>query len=261
MKRKRELIAVILLPVLYLYIMKLHSGFFLGLAAFSAVIALMEFYQMYSVKRALRLLGIISGLALLFLVYIEYREIHLPVTLFFLTAVIIRLLDSQKGIKNALNDLAPVITGFIYIPFMLCLLIAVREAGPEWIIFTAGTVWASDSFAYYFGKRFGRRKLYSTVSPNKTVEGAAASVAGGIVAGTVIKLFLIEGITIASSMAIGAIIGGIAILGDLSESMFKRDAGVKDSSSMLPEHGGMLDKLDGILFASPVIYILVSYII
>jgi phosphatidate cytidylyltransferase len=114
-------------------------------------------------------------------------------------------------------------------------------------------IWAGDSAAYYGGRALGRRLLAPTVSPKKTVEGAiagfVASVAVGVIGGV---YFLGEPwLNLAGISAVTAVVGQI---GDLAESVLKRSAGVKDSSSILPGHGGILDRLDSIFFAAPVFY-------
>jgi phosphatidate cytidylyltransferase len=108
--------------------------------------------------------------------------------------------------------------------------------------------------AYYIGKGIGKRKLYTAVSPHKTIEGAAGSVVGGMLGALILRTVLIPHMTVSSTVLIGMVIGIISIVGDLVESMFKRDAGVKDSGVIIPGHGGVLDKIDGVLFAGPVLY-------
>ena len=106
----------------------------------------------------------------------------------------------------------------------------------------------------------GKNKLSPSISPNKTVEGAFGSVLGGIL-GTIVSKFIfsIPGLSLTAVILIGVTMGISAMIGDLIESMFKRDAGVKDSSALIPGHGGMLDKLDGMLVAGPVLYFIVRY--
>jgi phosphatidate cytidylyltransferase len=108
--------------------------------------------------------------------------------------------------------------------------------------------------AYYIGKGIGKRKLYREVSPNKTVAGAAGSLIGGITGALILRALIVPQITASAALFIGATIGIISVIGDLIESMFKRDAGVKDSGIIIPGHGGILDKIDGSLFAGPVLY-------
>jgi len=126
--------------------------------------------------------------------------------------------------------------------------------GPAWIIFLYGTIWGADSAAYYIGKGFGKRKLYESMSPNKTIEGGVASVVGGAICALLLQRILGVGLAPGLALVVGALVGGVTIVGDLVESMFKRDAGVKDSGTIIPGHGGLLDKIDGVLFAGPVLY-------
>jgi phosphatidate cytidylyltransferase len=135
-----------------------------------------------------------------------------------------------------------------------------RHDRPEWIIFLFGCVWIADSFAYYIGKSLGRRKLYVEVSPNKTVAGAFGSLFGGCLAGWFLDAVLVHALGPWRAVVSGLAIGAITIVGDLAESMIKRDAGVKDSSNIIPGHGGVLDKIDGVLFAGPLLYCVVRAI-
>ncbi len=252
--RKREIVAAVLLPLLFLYIMKLPPVFFLALLALACLMAQSEFYSMYSVKGVSRVFGLGYGLFYLLMYYLGIQDVLL-VVIFFLISVVIRLFSGVRSPERALQDIAPEVLGFLYIPFILSLLLYIRLKGPGWIIYTGVTVWASDSFAYYVGKNLGKHKLYPSMSPKKTIEGAIGSLVGGVVFSCIIKYLLLDRMNIAQALLLGAVIGMIAVVGDLSESMFKRDSGVKDSSVLIPGHGGVLDKLDGIIFATPVVFI------
>ena len=127
------------------------------------------------------------------------------------------------------------------------------SSGHRWLLAALALVWAADSGAYFAGRRFGRRKLAPTISPNKTVEGAL----GGLVAGVGVALAfgLFAGATAAQlpALALVAVVAVMAsIVGDLVESLLKRQAGVKDSGALIPGHGGILDRIDGVLAALPV---------
>ena len=228
MKKKREIVALALLPLIYLYIMELPPVFFLGLLFLISGAAQMEFYSMYGVKRSFSFFGVFAGLLFLYSVYAGWGEIRFLLIIFFLFLVLFRLFDRHAGPERALSDIAPVVAGFSYIPLILSLQITLRDVGPEWIIFIGATVWASDSFAYYIGKNFGKKKLYPSVSPKKTIKGAVGSMAGGALAGILIKILLIDSITVYQVLVVGLFIGCIAVIGDLTESMLKRDSGVKD---------------------------------
>jgi phosphatidate cytidylyltransferase len=252
---KREIVAALSLPALYFYIMKLPSVYFFLLLLIIVLIALTEFYNMYKVERGFTLSGVFFSTFFLYSVYSGIKETLLIIAISILVIISIRLLKIRKGPEKAMYDLAPVLLGFFYIPLTLSLLIYIRQYGPEWIIYTGATVWCSDSLAYYTGKNFGKRKLYPSVSPKKTVEGAFGSVAGGLTCSVLLSLIFIKKFATLEAVILGIIIGIIAIIGDLTESLFKRDSGVKDSSSLIPGHGGILDKLDGIIFATPIVYI------
>lgn len=117
------------------------------------------------------------------------------------------------------------------------------------------SIWVCDSAAYFIGKRFGKHKLFERISPKKTWEGAIAGFIFAILAFCAAVWFLIPGFGMIDAIVCGAIAGSVGQLGDLAESQFKRDAGVKDSSALLPGHGGAFDRFDSILFTSPAIFI------
>lgn len=224
-------------------------------------LAQLEFHAMYKTKRWLSFTGIVSGI-LLFVSSLFNADYSLFATgmifIFSFMLVSSTRLFLIKNPSSSLNDISPTVTGFLYIPNLLLTQWYLRLQGYEWILFLYGCVWASDSLAYYIGKGIGKRKLYKEVSPNKTVAGAFGSIGGGILSALLLGRLLIipehGGINIPVLLLMGGAIGSVTIVGDLVESMFKRDAGVKDSGSFIPGHGGILDKIDGVLFAGPVLY-------
>jgi phosphatidate cytidylyltransferase len=149
--------------------------------------------------------------------------------------------------------------GLVYIFAPFACAIFLRRINPHWLMLAVLLCWVGDTAALYIGKNFGRHKL-SKVSPNKTWEGAIASVAGALLAAAIYAHYLIPQAAMPVVLLIAAI-GNIAgQLGDLAESAIKRRAGVKDSGASLPGHGGWLDRIDAILFAIPVVYVLVLLI-
>lgn len=131
--------------------------------------------------------------------------------------------------------------------------------GPALLAFPITLTWLSDTFAYFGGRRFGRRKLIPAVSPGKTVEGAISSVIGGTVVGALYAHFVLGAwLDIPLPALLGALVGliisPVAQIGDLVESLFKREAGVKDSGTLLPGHGGVLDRFDALFFTIPITY-------
>ncbi|MGD2079623.1 MAG: phosphatidate cytidylyltransferase [Nitrospirota bacterium] len=251
MHRRRLITAAIALPIAFAYVMWLPPVFFTAVLCLASGLGLSEFYGMYGVRGALRNLGLALGVAIPAGVHLAGISDLVVASLLVLGAARLFL---KKDPSGALKDLSPVFVGLLYVPALLGAQTGIRAAGPEWIIFLFGVVWGSDSAAYYVGKGLGKHKLYEAYSPNKTVEGAAASIAGGALSALALGALLISSVPAGRAAIMGATIGAVTIVGDLVESMFKRDAGVKDSGTLIPGHGGILDKIDGVLFAGPVLY-------
>jgi phosphatidate cytidylyltransferase len=172
-----------------------------------------------------------------------------------------------RPVEQVLGDTATALLGLFYIGFTLMAFPALHEAanGPSLVTFLLCTVWAGDSAALYTGKAWGRHKLAPKISPGKSWEGAAGSLAGSLAAaGALLGIsLLLENWNIYKLtypedwwywLALAALINVAAQLGDLVESALKRSAGVKDSGSILPGHGGVLDRIDALLVAAPVLW-------
>jgi phosphatidate cytidylyltransferase len=257
---KRVLAALVAIPLLYLCLVELPPVFFLVLLCVASALAQYEFYAMYKTSAVISALGIISGVILLAASYwlppsgAESIRSAIFVSIFILISS--ARLFIVKDPASALKDIAAALVGILYIPVLLLTVWYLRLAGDEWIILLLLCVWGSDTFAYAIGKNLGKRKLYQEVSPNKTMEGAAGSVAGSLLASVLFGSCLIKELAVPALVLIGIVIGIVTIVGDLVESMFKRDAGIKDSGKIIPGHGGVLDRIDSLLFAAPALYLL-----
>ncbi len=143
--------------------------------------------------------------------------------------------------------------GWLYIPYLLAhaLLLAKLENGRFWLFWMLITVLAGDMGAFYGGRRWGKHKLYEKVSPNKTREGAIAGLAASMLLGLIFAVTMLPEIPPHWAAVFCVLLGAIGQAGDLLESMLKRLSGKKDSSNLLPGHGGLLDRLDSLLFAFP----------
>jgi phosphatidate cytidylyltransferase len=139
---------------------------------------------------------------------------------------------------------------YITLPIAFALLITQQPA--PWLIYVMTVVWAGDTGAYFAGRAFGKHPLHPAVSPKKTIEGAIGGLAGSALGGLGTILLLDLPIGLLPGLGLALLAGAVAQAGDLAESVLKRSAGVKDSGSILPGHGGMLDRIDGLLFALPV---------
>ncbi len=164
----------------------------------------------------------------------------------------------DAGLRYALAEAAVKTTAIVYIslPLSLFVLLASAPSGRLWILFFLTIIWCNDSFAYLTGKTMGRRKLCPSISPGKTIEGALGGIASGIIAALVFNAITHLGSYGAVVMA-AVLVGVLGIAGDLFESVIKRGAGVKDSGTIVPGHGGLLDRIDSMLFSLPAIYLLV----
>lgn len=257
MHRTRLISALILIPLLIVYIMYLPPLYFLLLMMLITLIGQAEFYSFFEVKTMYRLLGLASGIYLLSMVYRSGAPFEDFFVVIFIIIAGMRLF-TNKMTEGALKDVSYTIVGILYVPFLLSYQIKLREFGPEWIIYLDSCVWGADSLAYYMGKAFGKKKLYESVSPKKTIVGAYGSVIGSVFISLLFNAILSLKLSFIQAVVLGFVIGAVSIIGDLVESMFKRDSGIKDSGSVIPGHGGILDKIDGIVFVSPVVYWIVS---
>jgi phosphatidate cytidylyltransferase len=160
--------------------------------------------------------------------------------------------------RQPLDDAAVTIGGMVWVGLLsFAILIAHGPQPVAYILFVVFLVVANDTAAYFVGRSLGRRKLAPDLSPKKTVEGLVGGFVAGLIVATILATFPAwEAIGIAKALVAGAVVGIAVPLGDAVESMVKRSLGVKDMGSVLPGHGGMLDRIDGFLFAAPAIYYL-----
>ena len=149
-----------------------------------------------------------------------------------------------------------IVIGIVYVCIYLSFLVAIRNdtAGIQWIFFILLVLWMGDTGAYIVGSMIGKIKLYPAVSPNKTIEGALAGLLFALLTGFVCRKIFLPPISINHCIFLTAGISLIGQLGDLCESVFKRERGFKDSGTILPGHGGILDRIDSLLFAAPFLY-------
>ena len=269
---KRTITGVITLPVLAIILIFSNT---IIMDIFTAIIACISMYEYFHCFKSTnkanpsQYLGYIYCILIAFTHFVDERLLTsiiiaiIPVSLVVLFAELVL----SKG-KKTVTDIAVTMLGICYIPLMLIYLSLVRDMeldhglnGKILIWFVLIASWGSDIFAYFIGRHFGKHKL-TAVSPNKTVEGAVAGVVGAILLGILFAILCntiwgvgINYLLIGCIMAILSIVGQI---GDLAASSIKRYCDIKDFSELIPGHGGMLDRIDSIIFVLPFAYILFS---
>ena len=157
---------------------------------------------------------------------------------------------------SGLARLAHFSFGWLYIPYLLSyvLLIGRMAEGSLWVLYIVCVNSADDIAALYCGQRFGRRKLYPAVSPKKTIEGALGGLVASVVVGVIFGTLFLKRVSIGEIVILSGVVATLGQVGDLIESMVKRMSGKKDSSHLLPGHGGVLDRLDSLLFVIPAVF-------
>ena len=244
------------------------------LAAVLASLGAVEFYRMASLRgaRPAAALGVIWALA--FVVsghgddYVEYQTTLVALgggalTLAWHVArrfAPARLVGDDGAASGSLSDTLAdwgyTAAGAIYTGWTLSLFLRLRagDDGLEWVLLAVLATFATDTGAFLVGRAIGRRRMAPNISPGKTWEGAAGGWLAGVGAVIGLAVLLDLPITQAEAIALGALVGVVAQVGDLVESMLKRAAGVKDSGTLIPGHGGVLDRLDSVVFAIVVVY-------
>ncbi len=287
---KRVVTAVVLIPLVLFLVLKAPLYVMAIVAGAVALLAVAEFLKLaahYGVQPLWQPTYVFVGVLFLFVIAVSANRVPLVETTamiyglalavavvpFVFLTIAMRRTELASGYPAA----AASVFAFAYIAVPMALLVQIRQqpAGAILVIYTLLVVWAGDIFAYFVGKAMGRHRMSPEISPKKTWEGAIASVLASMIVGTLwfqhsagISTWLLQAGLIERRdgmfglqqpslgviVVLSAIVNVAAQLGDLVESLIKRGAGVKDSGAILPGHGGMLDRIDAMLFAAPVVW-------
>jgi len=201
----------------------------------------------------------IEGLALSFILLIAYSFAphFLPLLILSIPLVLFPVwFFRERNVRVAIDSIAYTLFGIFYTAGLggHFLLIANFQGGREMVIFILLFIWAGDIMAYYCGQKFGDRKLIEVVSPNKTIVGAVANIIGTLIAALLASKLFFNEIPLIHCLIVAFFCGIIGQFGDLAESLIKRNCQVKDSGTLIPGHGGVLDRIDSLLFAGPAFY-------
>jgi phosphatidate cytidylyltransferase len=170
-------------------------------------------------------------------------------------------LTTWRGDRDVLGRVSAAVFPMLYLGLPIGALIAIRATrGPAGLFLLMLTVMVSDTAQYYSGRTFGRTRLAPAISPKKTTEGALGGFVFGMLIMSVAGHWWLPDVSWLIRSLLGAVIVALGIAGDLFESMLKRSAGVKDSSALIPGHGGVLDRIDALLFAAPIYYVVLKYV-
>ncbi|MDQ6675736.1 MAG: phosphatidate cytidylyltransferase [Acidobacteriota bacterium] len=246
---QRLLTALVLAPAVLWIVLAGPYNLFFGLVAGVAAICYYEFGGIAEVGVKERWLGVTIGTAMLFL---RPDQWFLPLAMFPLLTLALAL--RFETLAHVLPVTAAQSMGLLYIYGTWNTAFLIRAISPYWLAFALGVNWLGDTGAYYLGRQFGRHKLAALVSPGKTWEGAAGSVLVSVIFGAWFLPHFLPAVPVWLAIVISATANVVGQFGDLAESAIKRGAGVKDSGSLLPGHGGLLDRVDSSLFSLPVVY-------
>jgi phosphatidate cytidylyltransferase len=225
---------------------------------------LREFYKLAlpDSKRIEQWMGMALALILSIVISQGDAKILSPFFVLLLLVLSILFMATSKNLSSTISDVGITLFGIFYIGFLLSHVSLIRNMadGRQWVLFLIATVWAGDISAFLSGSLFGRHKLYPKISPNKTYEGLAGAIAGSVIVALAFAFFSLPQLEKGGCtfLAIGVALLGQA--GDFTESMLKRSAQVKDSGSLIPGHGGMLDRLDSFLFSAPFLHYSLLYL-
>jgi len=227
------------------------------------LLAVFEFYRMTAASkmRPLAYFGLVWTLLFILSPHFDYDFL---VPLLLTSAVIVPLiwLLFQQQKEVVFTNWAWTIAGILYVGWLLSYFVALRgeDGGRSWIFLALFTTFGSDSAAFFIGRAIGKHRLAPNISPGKTWEGAIAGVLGAIIISLVLVIILGLPLNYGQAIILGLLVSVLGQLGDLVESLFKRNMGVKDSGKLIPGHGGFLDRIDSLVFTGVVVYYYVIWV-
>ncbi len=287
---KRIATAIVLIPIVLVLVLKAPIYVLALVAGAVALLAVAEFLKLTTHYGVQPLSHATHAYVVLFFAFVivatsgrtplvETTAVIYGIALATVLAPFLFLTTAMRrtNLSSSYPAAAASVFAFAYVALPMTLLVEIRQmaAGAIWVIYTLLVVWAGDIFAYFIGKAVGRHRMSPAVSPKKTWEGAVASILASVIVGTLWfqhasgisaallrvsligrrdGIFALEQPQLLPIIVLSVVVNLAAQLGDLVESLIKRGAGVKDSGSILPGHGGVLDRIDAMLFAVPVVW-------
>ena len=251
------------------YILIFISAILFSKESYIVLITIFSFLCIWEFSRMIKLKNYASYIffAILLFLMIKRQDSFAIIVILAITMgssmYLIYQLFAKKQIKFS-NDRSKLGVSIRYVIFSMCFLILLPmykgSFHPYLMISILSIIWINDSFAFLVGKNFGKNKLFPTVSPKKTIEGFFGGLVFSLLAGLLISKYNLD-FSMLNWLIIAVIVSTIGTIGDLVESKFKRQAKMKDSGNIMPGHGGILDRLDSLLFAAPFVYLYINFII
>lgn len=254
-RTQRILTAVIIIPLAVLFI--IYSSDFIFFIAILALILLATYEFSVLIEKAgykiIRTPIAIGAILIPFSFFIERVDVFL-FSVFIVTFVTLNIkLFSKTPLEDTFRTVGFTFLNVFYVPFYFSFIILLKNMNYHFVFYLFAIIWTGDSFAYFLGSRFGKHRLYELISPKKSIEGFVAGLFGGVLAGLIYSIFFMK-MGLLHVILTSFLISIFGAIGDLVESMFKRKAQVKDSGHIFPGHGGMLDRIDSLLFGAPILY-------
>ncbi len=260
--KQRLLTTFLAIPVLYYALWIAPPAVFALFVIGAVILGIREFYSMAEKVGApgSPWIGGTAGVVVL-VAFWRHEPEYVMLTLVLVVAVaMVTCMARRRPLNMALLSTSATLAGVVYVAVCLGYLISVRLVGQGTMLsakllsFYFMVVWGGDSMAMLVGRWLGRRPLLPVISPKKTVEGGLGGLAGSLLGAIISQVWFFPELRVTQAVSLGLIMGGVAQLGDWCESMLKRGSEIKDASGIIPGHGGVLDRLDSLLFNAPILY-------
>ena len=258
--------AVVVPPLLWLLFRGPAWGFFLLVLVATAIAADELFRMTHPADGVARAIGVLTTLAVSASLYLKSSDPRVPLTLLFVVPLLGLLVPLWRlgEIPSAASRTFAGVTGPFYIGGLLVALALMRRdagsVGPHYVFLCLTFAWLADTGGYFFGRFLGKRKLYEAVSPKKTRAGFVGALIGAEASALLAHFVYLPSIPLLHVLPLGLVAGALGQLGDLVESLLKRSTGIKDSGSIVPGHGGMLDRIDALIVVAPVVYLYILWV-